>query len=153
MFKTTFVAAALTMAVALPAAADLLIEDAYARSSGPSAKAGAAFFTIRNTNAEDDTLIAVATDIAKLAELHTHIDAGNGVMQMRRVEGGFPVAAGGMHVLQRGGDHVMLMGLTRPMTEGETITVTLTFEKAGEMTVEIPVDLTRDDAMPMQMSN
>ena len=76
-------------------------------------------------------------------ELHTHKQDANGVMQMMEVEEGFVVPANGMHALKRGGDHIMLMGLKRPLEQGEEITVTLTFEKAGEMEVQIPVDRER----------
>lgn len=127
-------------------AGDLMIMDPYIRTSGAAGKTGAAFMQIGNHGTEDDTLIAASSDLAKRVELHTHIDAGNGVMQMREVEGGFPVPAGGMHMLQRGGDHIMFMGLTRKIKTGDMVTVTLTFEKAGEMTVEIPVDLERQPA-------
>ncbi|MEO1154600.1 MAG: copper chaperone PCu(A)C, partial [Pseudomonadota bacterium] len=41
------------------------------------------------------------------------------------------------------GDHVMFMGLTGPFVDGETVEVTLTFEQAGDITVDIPVDLNR----------
>ena len=109
--------------------------------------AGAAFMMIENTGAEDDRLVAAKSDIAVRVELHTHKDMGEGVMRMMKVEEGFPVPAGGAHMLQRGGDHVMFMGLKGPMEQGKTVTVTLTFEKAGDMVVEIPVDLERQ---PMQ---
>ncbi len=49
--------------------------------------------------------------------------------------------------MARGGDHVMFMGLTAPFEQGKTLSVTLNFEKAGEMVVEIPVDLERKGAM------
>ncbi|GAA3864616.1 copper chaperone PCu(A)C [Celeribacter arenosi] len=151
---------ALTLPFSTPVLADdsthdgmshIMITDAYARASGMSAKAGAAFFVIENHTDTDDRLIAAASDIAMRVELHTHIDAGDGVMQMRRVEGGIAVPAGGTHTLMRGGDHVMFMGLTRPMSDGDMVTVTLTFEEAGEMTLDIPVDLTRAETMPMKM--
>lgn len=117
--------------------AAISIKDAYARSGAMS---GAAFFTIMNTSDTDDRLIAASSDAAPRVELHTHIEDENGVMKMRRVEDGFAVPAGGMHALARGGDHVMFMGLEQPLPEGETISVTLTFEKAGDVVVEIPVD-------------
>ena len=129
--------------LATPAIADIEIVDPYARASGPSAKAGAAFFEIRNTGAADDRLIGAAATIAKRVELHTHKDMGDGVMKMMEVEEGFPVPAGGSHMLQRGGDHVMFMGLTGPMEQGNVISVTLTFEQAGDVVVEVPVDLER----------
>ncbi|MBB94404.1 MAG: copper-binding protein [Rhodobacteraceae bacterium] len=129
--------------LALPAAADITIEDAYARSSSPVAKSGAAFMMIHNSGPEDDRLVAARSDAAMRVELHTHKEADGGVMQMMQVEEGFPVPAGGMHALQRGGDHVMLMGLTGPLKQGAALTVTLVFEQAGEMVVEVPVDLER----------
>ena len=61
-------------------------------------------------------------------------------MKMREVEDGIAVPANGMHALKRGGDHVMFMGLDGALPEGETISVTLTFENAGEITLDIPVD-------------
>ncbi len=144
-FKTTVAATTAALAIALPALAgsEIAVTDAYARSSGMSAKAGAAFMTILNSGDEDDRLIGVRTDAARLAQLHTHIKGEGGVMQMRRVEGGFSIPAHGEHILARGGDHVMLMGLTRPLSDGETLTLTLTFEKAGDMTITMPVDLER----------
>lgn len=122
---------------------DIKITDAYARSSGKSAKSGAIFMEIMNTGAEDDRLIAASASIAKKAELHTHIQTDEGIMQMREVEGGFTVPAGGMHMLARGGDHVMLMGLTGSMEHGEMIELTLSFEHAGDVTIQVPVDLKR----------
>jgi len=120
--------------------AEITIHDAYARASGASAKSGAIFMTIENTGEADDRLIAAKTDFAMKAELHTHIEDTNGVMMMREVEGGFAIQSQGRHSLKRGGDHVMLMGITKPLTQGESLTLTLTFEKAGEVVVDVPVD-------------
>lgn len=146
-FTRSLIAGALACTLAIPAFADgLMIKDAYARSSGKSAKAGAAFMQIMNHSDQDDRLVSVASDVAKRVELHTHKDNGEGVMRMIHVEEGFAIPAGGMHALKRGGDHVMFMGLTRPLEQGDTVSVTLTFEKAGEMVVEIPVDLERKAA-------
>ena len=140
-------AGAAALALAMPAWADITVSDAYARSAMATAKTGAAFMVIANTGAEDDRLVSAASDVADRVELHTHVDDGNGVMQMREVEEGFVVPAGGSHALARGGDHVMFLGLNRPFVQGETVTVTLVFEKAGEIVVDVPVDLER---MPEQ---
>ena len=128
---------------ALPASAEILISDAYARASGMSAKAGAAFMTITNTGDTDDRLLSVASDAAKRTEIHTHKETGDGIMKMVEVEGGLPIPAGAAHGLARGGDHIMFMGITEPFEQGKIIAVEMTFEKAGVMRVEIPVDLTR----------
>ncbi|MFV0336404.1 MAG: copper chaperone PCu(A)C [Tropicimonas sp.] len=145
MSPKTLLAALAAITLAAPALADIEIADAYARAAMPEAKAGAAFMHIVNTGTEDDRLVSANSDISEKTELHTHIDAGDGVMKMVEVEEGFVIPAGGEHVLQRGGDHVMFMGLTRPMNDGEAVSVTFTFEKAGEITVEIPVDLQRQE--------
>ncbi|TCO73953.1 copper chaperone PCu(A)C [Rhodovulum euryhalinum] len=149
--KSKLFAGVLALVPALPAlAGDISIQAPYARASTMMSKSGAAFMTIVNSGTADDRLVAAASDVAEKVELHTHLADANGVMKMVEVEEGFPIPAGGNRALERGGDHVMFLGLTRPLAQGDLVTVTLTFEKAGEMVVEIPVDLTRD-AMGGQM--
>lgn len=145
-FKSVAMAAVAAFVLTGPALAGdakIMVKDAYARASTPTSKSGAAFMMLMNQSDQADRLIAARTDSAKRTELHTHEEDGDGVMRMIHVEEGFEIPAGGMHMLQRGGDHVMLMGLTEPMAQGETVTLILTFEKAGEMTIEVPVDLAR----------
>lgn len=142
MRKLTLAGAALALS-AIPALAEIEIRDAYARSASPAAKSGAAFLVIENTGDTDDRLIGAMSDAAELVELHTHSEDETGMMRMRPVEEGFAIPAGSRHVLSRGGDHVMFMGLTEGWEDGDTVRVTLTFENAGERVVEIPVDTTR----------
>jgi hypothetical protein len=70
-------------------------------------------------------------------ELHTHINE-NGIFKMREVEA-IEVPAGGEAVLEPGGLHVMFMGLHKPLKQGESVHLTLTFEKAGKVMVSVPV--------------
>lgn len=135
------VLAALACAVAFPALAHdgVHIDGAYARVM-PGAKTGAIFLSIENHAAVDERLVTVSTDVAERAELHTHKAGADGVMQMLKIEGGIAIPAGEIHDLARGGDHIMLMGLTRPVKEGDTINLMLTFEHAGEVAVEVPVN-------------
>lgn len=145
MFRNTLTAAAIfaasvTAAFAGPA---ISIEDAYARSAMKHGKSGAAFLIIRNTGDEADQLIDAQSQIAHKVELHTHKDMGGGVMKMMHVPEGFTIPAGGTHVLKRGGDHVMFMGLKQPMAQGEMVKVMLEFEKSGTIEIEVPVDLDR----------
>ena len=121
----------------------IVVEDAYARASTPTAKSGAAFMVLMNTSDQDDRLVAAKSDVAARVELHTHREIADGVMKMMEVEEGFAIPAGGSHMLARGGDHVMFMGLNEPFADGDTVAVTLVFEHAGEVAVEIPVDLNR----------
>ncbi|MEM6758644.1 MAG: copper chaperone PCu(A)C [Pseudomonadota bacterium] len=147
MSHTKFFAGALAAAlIASPALADMMVMDPYARAASPAAKSGAAFMVLHNMGDTDDRLIAASTAAAARVELHTHIENSDGVMQMREVEGGFAVPAGEKHALARGGDHVMLMGLTGPLSQGDAIEVTLTFEQAGDVVITIPVDNERKAA-------
>lgn len=136
-------ATALVLTATSALAGDIMVKDAYVRSSTPSSVTGAAFLTLMNHSDADDRLIAVSSDVAARVELHTHKEDANGVMRMMEVEEGFAIPADGMHVLKRGGDHIMFMGLTAPLVQDAEITVTLTFEKAGEMQVTVPVDHAR----------
>ncbi|MGR3291688.1 MAG: copper chaperone PCu(A)C [Paracoccaceae bacterium] len=122
---------------------DLLVDGAYFRTAGPLAKSGGAFMQLFNLAVTDDRLMAVSSNIAVRVEMHQNIDAGNSVMQMRKVEGGFLIPAGGVHILERGGDHLMFMGLTRRIVDGDVITVVLSFQNAGDISIDIPVDLGR----------
>ncbi|KGB80544.1 MAG: copper chaperone PCu(A)C [Confluentimicrobium sp.] len=141
--KSAFAALA-AISFALPALADgIMIEDPYARASTMMSQSGAAFMVLKNMTDSDDRLVGASSDVAERVELHTHISDAQGVMQMVEVEEGFPIPAGGSHALARGGDHVMFLGLTRPLQQGDVIQVTLSFEKAGDITVDIPVDLQR----------
>lgn len=141
--------AAVATALALPAFAEgnIMIQDPYARTMGGMGASGAVFFGIMNHADTDDRLIDARSQVAKKVELHTHKDDGNGVMQMLHVPEGFAVPAMGNHALERGGDHVMLMGLTQELKDGDMVSVTLVFEQAGEVVIEAPIDNARKPAM------
>jgi len=109
----------------------------WARASAGPALNGAAYFKVENSGAAD-RLIAVAGDVAERAELHTHRMEGT-VMQMRQVEA-VEIPAGGSATLEPSGLHVMLIGLRQPLKEGDHFPLTLTFEQAGEITVEVKVE-------------
>ena len=122
-----------------------MVSDSYARSTGPLAKAGAAYMKIMNHSKEDDRLISVYSDIAKKTELHTHLKSDNGVMKMMRIDKGIEIGAMKEHSLVRGGEHIMFMGLKEPFENGKIIPVTLLFEKAGEVNIEVVVDQKRKE--------
>ena len=120
------------------AAADgIMITDAFARASAGASKNAAAFMTLKNHSGRDDHLVAVRTARARKAELHTHIH-DQGVMRMRPVARS-TVPAGAAATLKPGGEHVMLIGVTAPLKKGETLSLTLVFEHAGEIAVPVPI--------------
>jgi copper(I)-binding protein len=71
-------------------------------------------------------------------EVHEMVLHGD-VMRMRELEGGLPIPAGETVALQPGGYHVMFMDLAGPFEAGQSVEVTLTFEKAGDLTLTMPV--------------
>ena len=109
----------------------------WARATPGSAKVGVAYLEISAPEGTADTLVAAKSPVAGVAELHTHAHE-NGVMKMRRVDE-VAIAAGKTVVFKPGGYHIMLMDLKRPLKEGETIDVTLVFQKAGEVALKVPV--------------
>lgn len=143
LMKSLLAAAALAFATPAFAADGVTVVDPYARVMGAMAKSGAAFMVIENHASADDRLVNAASDVAERVELHTHKADANGNMQMLHVPEGFVIPANGSHALARGGDHVMFLGLKQSLAHGDKVTVTLTFEKAGDVVVEVPVDLER----------
>lgn len=152
-FKTTLFAAAAAITVALPAFAEgIMVNDPYARVSAKMSSSGAAFMIIENHTGQADHLVGVASDVAEKVELHTHKEDTNGVMRMLHVEEGFALPAGGKIEMKRGGHHVMFLGLKAPLQDGDMVHVTLQFEKAGTVEVDVPVDLNRKP-MPGTMTH
>jgi hypothetical protein len=119
------------------------VHDAYARSMGGVGASGAVFMMLHNNSATDDRLVGARSDVAEKLELHTHKMTEDGVMQMLEIEGGVPLAAGEAHVFERGADHVMLMGLTRALKDGDVFPLTLVFESGAEFTFDVTVDNAR----------
>ncbi|MFZ5792403.1 MAG: copper chaperone PCu(A)C [Pseudomonadota bacterium] len=144
MLKTLTLAAGLALALAAAAAAhefkiaDLEIDHPWARATVAAAKNGAVFLVIKNEGRTADRLIAASSPVAEKAELH-EMAMDNDVMKMRMVEA-VDLPAGQSVALEPGGFHVMLMGLKKPLEESRTFPVTLTFEKAGNVTVTAVVE-------------
>lgn len=129
------------LAVVTPAMAwaqdGLEIRDAYVRSANP--KTAAAFLVVENRGGADCRLTGASSDAAEMVELHTHAEQ-DGVMKMQKVEGGIAIPAGGEHALARGGDHVMLMGLKKPLTDGDIVALTLDFGPCGTQQLDVTLD-------------
>lgn len=97
----------------------------------------AVYMTIKSTSSSADRLVKAASDVAGATELHTAAMV-NGVMQMRPVEA-IDIPAGGVATLAPGGFHVMLIGLKKDLKVGDTVKLTLTFERFGTLTIAAPV--------------
>ncbi|MCC5962954.1 MAG: copper chaperone PCu(A)C [Rhodobacteraceae bacterium] len=142
--KTRFLAASVVALFAVPALASdgIRITDPFARSAHGMSQSGAAFMTIENHGVTDRRLIAARSDAAARVELHTHVEDDEGVMRMVEVEE-FLIPAHGTHALERGGDHIMFMGIAQSFDHGAEVSVTLVFDDGAEMELIVPVDLER----------
>jgi len=96
------------------------------------------FMLITNSASNADTLIGASTSVAMSAGLHTVVKDAKGGMVMTPVEN-IPVPASGSVELKPGSLHIMLMGLNKELKTGDTFLLTLKYQKAGEMTVQVKV--------------
>lgn len=137
--KSIAIAAALLLGLSVAggaAAADIEVVNPFMRAAPMAGGTGAAFMTIHNHGGAD-RLVSVAADISKSVELHTHVKDGD-IYRMRKVEA-LTLPEHGSAELKPGGDHIMFIGLNAPVKEGTTVSLTLTFEKAGKVAVQLPV--------------
>jgi copper(I)-binding protein len=138
----------LVLALALPAESAsahepyrlgaLQIVHAWARATPPTAPTGGGFLTVTNTGTTPDKLVSAKSPAAETVQIHEMKMDGN-VMRMREISGGLEIAPGATVTLAPGGLHIMMMGLKAPLKQGEKVPVTLVFDKAGSIDVELDV--------------
>jgi copper(I)-binding protein len=135
----------------------ITVQDAWVRPAPMEGGNAAAYMVITNGGPGDDALLGASADFAERAEVHETFttsadESGEGMDDMEDMgdmEGGemmgmrpvdsIAVPAGGSITLEPGGYHIMLLGVDQVFDEGDTVTLTLTFQNAGEVTVEAPV--------------
>ncbi|WEF24846.1 copper chaperone PCu(A)C [Paracoccus sp. S3-43] len=133
-------------ALALPAhaahaevqAGDLTVSGAFARATPPRAPVGGAYLTVTNHGATDDRLVSVTAPVGKAVQMHETAEK-DGVMTMRELPDGLPIPAGAAVTMAPAGMHLMLVGLTEPLVEGDTLDMVLHFEKAGDVPVRFDI--------------
>src|SRR5690606_1023989 len=118
-------------------AGELHIEHPWSREMPSVAPTAAAYFVVHNKGTEADRLLSVSSPAAGKAELHEHIHA-DGLMKMQQVQT-VAIPAGGEVKFAPMGYHVMLFNLKQQAKDGERFPLTLTFEKAGSVEVEVAV--------------
>lgn len=97
----------------------------------------AGYLVLRNAGAEADALVAVVTEVADTAELHT-VSLDGGIMRMRAVDS-IPVPAGGEAVLEPGGYHIMLIGIRAALEEGDSVPLVLRLRSGAAVELVAPV--------------
>jgi copper(I)-binding protein len=116
----------------------LTISGAFARATLPNAPVGGGFLTITNNGKEADKLVSITSPASADVQIHEMKMEGE-VMKMRELSDGVDIPAGGTVALMPGGMHLMFMKPTKPFVVGQTVPLTLTFQNAGSITLELPV--------------
>jgi len=121
---------------------DLVIDHPVIPATVKAAPVAAGYLTIKNTGTQDDRLVSISSNFSGKQEIHT-MTMVDGIMRMRPLKDGIEIPAGEEAVLKTGGDHLMFMQLDEQMEAGQLRKVTLVFEKAGSVDVEmLVVDMT-----------
>ncbi|MBI3373587.1 MAG: copper chaperone PCu(A)C [Betaproteobacteria bacterium] len=116
---------------------DLRIDNPWTRATAGGQTVAAGYLEIVNAGKAADRVIGASTPAAERIELHV-VGLEGEVMRMREVKS-FEVPAGGRMELKPRGPHMMIMGIKRAFKKDERIPVTLRFEKAGDVAIELLV--------------
>ena len=130
-------------------AGNLEISQGWIRATLPGQPAAGGFLTTDNKRNEDDRLLSASSPLTAVTQVHEMKMDGD-VMKMAELADGLEIPAGGKVEFRPGGFHIMFMGLEKQVMEGETVKVTLTFEKAGDVEVELPVQPANTKQMLLQ---
>jgi len=118
-------------------AGDLIVAQPWSRPTPPVATVGAVYFSITNAGSKGDRLTAISSPIARQVEIHESREV-QGMIQMRALK--FVDCPPGTTVRSApGGLHVMLVGLTRPLTPGMEFPLSLTFQSNRIVNVVVTV--------------
>jgi copper(I)-binding protein len=144
--------AAATLLLSLPAVADIVAVDGWARATVPGATVGAGYITLRNTGIESRSLLRLTTPVCDELSLHQSSVDAKGVSHM------WPIAKlelkpGEQVRFEPNGKHLMFMGLTAPLVAGKTVAVTFEFENEKPLTVQLDVRPLVPDMPGMSMDH
>jgi len=135
----------LLLAAAAPGAAQtftsagVTVENPWARATPKGADVGAGYLTIKNNGSAPERLTGGTADFAASVGVH-EMKSENGVMTMREMQNGLAIPPHGAVTLAPGGNHLMFTHLKKPLTKGEKVKATLTFEHAPPLSVEFTVE-------------
>ena len=144
--------AAAALLLSLPAAADIVAEDGWARATVPGVKEGAGYVTLRNTGTEARSLLRLTTPICDELSLHLSSVDSNGVAHMWPI-GKLELKPGEIVKFEPNGKHMMFRGMTSPLVAGKTVAVTFEFENERPLTVQLEIKPLVPDMPGMSMKH
>ncbi|ANL46939.1 GLE1 domain-containing protein [Rhizobium phaseoli] len=119
-------------------AGDLEISGGFAKAMLPGQPVGGGFFTVKNSGQTDDRLLSVTSPVSGEVQIHA-METKDNVMRMRQLKDGVAIAAGETVKLEPGNLHLMFQKVKTPFKQGDTVPVTLIFEKAGKVDLVLQV--------------
>ena len=141
--RRLFLTAAVSL-IALPVAAQdyklgsLEITTPWTRATAPTARTGGGFMTITNKGTTADRLVSARSTVSDKVEIH-EMQMDGSVMRMRELAKGLDIPPGATVMLKPGSYHIMFMELKAPLAKDAKVPVTLVFEKAGSLDVQLDV--------------
>jgi copper(I)-binding protein len=120
-------------------AGDIVVEEPWARATPKGASVGAGYMTIHNNGATADKLTGGSADFANDVQVH-EMAMKDGVVTMRQMTDGLTIPPKGSITLGPKGYHLMFQGVKQPLTKGETVKATLTFDHAGSIPIDLKVE-------------
>jgi periplasmic copper chaperone A len=144
MLREILAAALVAICAVTPAAladdAPIVASDAWARPTLKGTRTGAVYLMLSNHGAAGDSLVGVRTPVAERAEVHEDVTE-NGVMSMKPVPA-LALPAGAKTAIEPGHYHVMLIGMRKALSGGDSFPITLSFAKASPLEVSVSVTRT-----------
>ena len=135
---TVVIAVLAALSAAAAEAGTIEVRDAWIRATPPGATSAAGYATVVNHGVSTDRLTGGHTSVAASVEPH-QMSMSGGIMRMRPIPGGLAVGASATVKLAPNGNHLMLIGLKRPLKAGEHVRVTLDFSRGGSVTTDFAV--------------
>ncbi|MFD2263508.1 copper chaperone PCu(A)C [Lacibacterium aquatile] len=119
-------------------AGEIRIDHPWARATPPRITTGAAYMTFENKGMIEDRLVSATSPASSEVQFHENKDEG-GIMQMRQIQS-LVIPVGTTIAMKPSTMHLMLVRLKEPLKIGTKVPLTLVFEKAGPVMVELAVD-------------
>jgi len=117
---------------------NIVVTQAWSRATPHGSTVAGGYLTIENKGSAAERLLSASTPVAKKIEIH-EMAVTDGIMTMRPIEDGLSIKSGDTVKFLPGGLHLMIIGLNGPLVQGDKVSVTLRFEKAGEIVVSFDV--------------
>lgn len=132
----SMIAAALLLAGAAPAAADVTAENPWIAETPPGAEVAAGYLIFTNDGDEAVDVVGAESPLCERVELHT-TDMSDGVARMRKQDS-LTVPAGGALALTPGGTHLMLIR-PEPLSKGGMVPITFELSTGEKLSIEAMV--------------